>query len=134
MADAVRVGMMPMTPDEFLVHPLKEVERIVDLAANLHAPGNRRAEQSERDVTHRAEVWCDVFANGPVSAGCASHQYALFIQQTDRGAINLELGGISRGTHVLADDPDQTNLPFAQFSVIKRIRQRQHGHRMYVFR
>ena len=79
----------------------------------------------KRDRAHRAHVQGDVFADGAVAAGDAAHQFAVFVMQGQRHAVELQLAHI---VDVFAPaEFVHAALPVAQLVFAVSVVQREHG-------
>ena len=111
-----------------LVDPAKLLLAQENLAANLDHRRHRRAFQCERQAVNRAHVRRHVVALLAVTARDRPHEFAVFIAQTHRHAVDLRL---DRVTEVLrAEHFDETRVKLAQFGLIIGVVER--GHRLTV--
>src|SRR5215813_12520957 len=91
-----RVGVERLP--RFFLFPVQALERLaghVNLSANLHHRGMTRALQDEWNLRDGLEVLRDDLSHHAVAASCAAHEPTAFVGQTDRGTVDLDLGGVT---------------------------------------
>ena len=97
------------------------------LAAHFQTRGNVVTLQLQRDRADGTHVGGDVFARRTVATRCGTHQHAVFVEKTDRQAIQLELAAPGEGVAAF-----QTILHALvkreEALFIKYVIQRQHRH------
>jgi len=108
-------------PGASLVHLLEPVEREIDLAANFDPPAGSALAQTERDITHGAKVQRHFLTDHSISAGRAHDENLILIRERDRGAVDLELRGVSRPRDIVSRHPDQPLFPRTQLLVIEGV-------------
>jgi len=113
-------------PGTSLVHLLEPVEREIDLAANFDPPAGSALVQTERDITHRAKVQCDVLADRSISARGTHDENLILIGERHRDAVDLQLRGVSRPRDIVARHADQPLFPRPQLLVIEGVAEREH--------
>ena len=113
------------------VRPFERGEWHVRFAPDFHQCRVTVPLEHQRNVEDGAQVLGDVLADGSVPPGGAEDQPALLVGERDRGAIDLDLGGVPRAHHV-GDDTRVPFLPRLQLFGREGVGEREHRNAMGV--
>ncbi|MCY1518671.1 hypothetical protein D9M68_533940 [compost metagenome] len=108
-----------------------------DLATHLQQCWPAFALQPERHVADGAHIGADVLANAAVTAGGATHQLTVLVQQADRQAIQLGLAAVlhlgASAEQVAASQAQSASnaaIEGTQVLLLEGVAQAEHGHLM----